>query len=34
MTLKLSVNQYWIDVGNADADPDLNAARLEFGWAF
>ena len=34
MTLKLSVNQYWIDAGNAGADPDLNAARLEFGWSF
>jgi opacity protein-like surface antigen len=34
MTLKLSVNQYWIDVGNAGSDPELNAARLEFGWSF
>lgn len=34
MTLKLSVNQYWIDVGNAGGDPELNAARLEFGWTF
>jgi opacity protein-like surface antigen len=34
MTLKLSVNQYWIDVGNAGGDPELNAARLEFGWSF
>jgi opacity protein-like surface antigen len=34
MTLKLSVNQYWIDVGSAGGDPELNAARLEFGWSF
>ena len=34
MSLKLSVNQYWVDVGNAGGDPELNAARLEFGWAF
>jgi opacity protein-like surface antigen len=34
MTLKLSVNQYWIDVGNAGGDPELNAARLEIGWSF
>ena len=34
MTLKLSVNQYWIDVGNAGGDPELNAARLEIGWTF
>ncbi len=34
MTVKLSVNQYWIDVGNAGGDPELNAARLEFGWSF
>lgn len=34
VTLKLSVNQYWIDVGNAGADPELNAARLEVGWTF
>jgi len=34
MTLKLSVNQYWLDVGNAGGDPELNAARLEIGWAF
>ncbi|NCF25650.1 MAG: outer membrane beta-barrel protein [Gammaproteobacteria bacterium] len=34
MTLRLSVNQYWIDVGNAGGDPTLNAARLEIGWAF
>ena len=32
--LKLSVNQYWIDVGNAGGDPELNAARLEIGWSF
>ncbi len=34
MTLKLSVNQYWIDIGKAGGDPELNAARLEVGWAF
>ena len=34
MTLKLSVNQYWVDAGNAGGDPELNAARLEVGWAF
>jgi len=34
MTLKLSVNQYWLDVGSAGGDPELNAARLEFGWSF
>ena len=34
MTPKLSVNQYWLDVGNAGGDPELNAARLEIGWAF
>ena len=34
MTLKLSVNQYWLDVGNAGGDPELNAARLEVGWSF
>jgi opacity protein-like surface antigen len=34
MTLKLSVNQYWIDVGDAGGDPELNAARLEVGWSF
>ena len=34
MNLKLSVNQYWIDVGNAGGDPELNAARLELGWSF
>jgi opacity protein-like surface antigen len=33
-TLKLSVNQYWIDVGDAGGDPELNAARLEVGWSF
>lgn len=34
MTLKLSVNQYWVDAGNAGGDPELNAARLEVGWTF
>jgi opacity protein-like surface antigen len=34
MTWKLSVNQYWLDVGNAGGDPELNAARLEVGWSF
>lgn len=34
MTLKFSVNQYIIDVGNAGGDPTLNAARLEVGWSF
>lgn len=34
MTLKLSVNQYWVDAGNAGGDPELNAARLELGWTF
>jgi opacity protein-like surface antigen len=34
MTLKFSVNQYWLDVGNAGGDPELNAARLEIGWSF
>ena len=34
MTWKLSVNQYWLDVGNAGGDPELNAARLEIGWSF
>jgi opacity protein-like surface antigen len=34
MTWKLSVNQYWLDVGSAGGDPELNAARLEIGWSF
>ena len=34
MLLKLSVNQYWVDAGNAGGDPELNAARLEIGWTF
>ena len=34
MTLKLSVNHYIIDIGNAGGDPTLNAARLEVGWSF
>jgi len=33
-TLKLSVNRYWLDVGGAGAEPKLDAARLEVGWAF
>ncbi len=34
MTMKLSVNQYWVDAGNAGGGPELNAARLEIGWSF
>jgi len=34
MTLKLSVNHYWVDIGGAGAEPTLDAARLELGWTF
>jgi len=34
MTLKLSVNHYWVDIGGAGAEPTLDAARFEIGWAF
>lgn len=34
VVMKLSLNHYILDFGSGKPDPSLDAARLEFGWAF